>query len=169
MASLIDELIEVLDRENDEYEMLLNLSKEKTGKIIENNLTELQYIVAQEQGHVEKLNQLEQKREEVVKSIAVVLNKDVSILTVKHIVELLKGQKTEQRKLSIVHDKLRSTLNDMVVVNDMNQSLIKESLEMLEFNMNLMNNIYQGPEVANYSKDAYNVEMGGSTGFDTKQ
>lgn len=169
MASLIDELIEVLDRENDEYEMLLNLSKEKTGKIIENNLTELQYIVAQEQGHVEKLNQLEQKREEVVKSIAVVLNKDVNILTVKHIVELLKGQKTEQRKLSIVHDKLRSTLNDMVVVNDMNQSLIKESLEMLEFNMNLMNNIYQGPEVANYSKDAYNVEMGGSAGFDTKQ
>ena len=38
MASLIDTLIDVLDKENTEYETLLELSMEKTGIIVEGNV-----------------------------------------------------------------------------------------------------------------------------------
>ena len=49
MASLIDTLIDVLDKENTEYETLLELSMEKTGIIVEGNVTALNEMIVREQ------------------------------------------------------------------------------------------------------------------------
>lgn len=160
MASLIEDLIHTLDLENSEYEELLKLSKEKTPIIIEGNTEKLSEIVALEQVHTDRLAALEKKRLEVVCDIATVLNKDVDTLTVKHIVHLLKGQEKEQSALAGVHDKLKLTLNDMVVVNEINKQLIEESLELVDFNINYINGLSQMPEVANYTKSANNSSSG---------
>ncbi|MBQ3584325.1 MAG: flagellar protein FlgN [Lachnospiraceae bacterium] len=156
MASLIEELISTLDLENKEYEQLLQLSKEKTQIIIEGDVGKLNEIVALEQVHTDKIAALEGRRTEVVTDIATVLNKDVETLTVRNITELLKGQDKEQKALAAVHDKLKLTLNDMVVINDINKQLIEESLELINFNINYINGLNQMPEMANYTKGAYN-------------
>lgn len=156
MASLIEELISTLDLENKEYEQLLQLSKEKTQIIIEGDVGKLNEIVALEQVHTDKIAALEGRRTEVVTDIATVLNKDVETLTVRSITELLKGQDKEQKALAAVHDKLKLTLNDMVVINDINKQLIEESLELINFNINYINGLNQMPEMANYTKGAYN-------------
>lgn len=160
MASLIEELIHTLESENSEYEKLLKLSKDKTPIIIEGNTEKLREIVAHEQEHTDKIATLEKKRTEVVSDIATVLNKDVNTLTVKHIISLLKGQDKEQNMLAEVHDKLKLTLNDMVVINEINKQLIEESLELVEFNINYLNGLGQMPEMANYTKSAYNSSSG---------
>ncbi len=168
MASLIEVLINTMELENSEYEILLNLSKEKTSIIVKGDVEKLKEMVAMEQEHTDKIASLEAKRTETVTDIATVLNKDVNTLTVNTIISLLKGQEEVQHKLSIVHDKLRRTLNDMVVVNEINKELVQDSLELIEFNINYLNGITQMPETANYSNKAYNVGNYADSTFDAK-
>lgn len=160
MASLIEELISTLDSENSEYEELLKLSKDKTPIIIEGNIEKLNELVALEQKHTDRIAVLEKKRTEVVTDIATVLNKDVNTLTVRHIIDLLKGQNKEQNMLAAAHDKLKHTLDDMVVINEINKQLIEESLELVDFNINFINGLSQMPETANYTKGANNSSSG---------
>ncbi len=168
MASLIEELINTLDLENSEYEELLKLSKEKTPVIIKGDVMVLNEMVAREQLHTDRLAVLENKRTQVVKDIATVLNKDVNKITIKDIIDLLKGQDKEQEALADVYDKLKMTLNDMVVINDINKQLIEESLELVDFNINLINSINQFPETANYTKNANNASTFSNSSFDAK-
>lgn len=160
MASLIEELINTLENEDTEYTELVKISKEKTSVIVKGDVAKLNEITSLEQVHTDRIAALERKRTDVVKDIATVLNKDVDTLTVRHIINLLKGQDKEQQRLSDVHDRLRLTLNDMVVINDINKQLIQESLELVDFNINYINGLNQMPETANYTKGAYNTGSG---------
>ena len=65
MASLIDELIDVLDKEEKEYQDLMLLSREKTPVIVKGDLEKLQKITEAEQYVVGKVTKLEKKRVEV--------------------------------------------------------------------------------------------------------
>ena len=160
MASLIEELINTLESENTEYVELVKISKEKTSVIIKGDVKRLNEMVAMEQIHTDKLTALENKRIEVINDISTVLNRDVNTLTVRHIIDLLKGQDKEQQKLAEVHDRLKLTLNDMVVVNNINKQLLEESLELVDFNINYINGLNQMPETANYTRGAYNSGSG---------
>lgn len=168
MASLIEELITTLKEETVEYEALLELSTEKTGIIVRDDIQNLNEMVAKEQSHLDRIANLEKKRTEVMKDIAIVLNKDVNTLTVKGISELLEGQKKEQQELSQARDKLKKLLTGVEAVNEMNKGLIEEALEMINFNINYINGLSQLPETANYTKDAYNQNQMGLSTFDAK-
>lgn len=97
MASLMENLIEVLDLESQEYENLLELSMKKTPVIVAGELEELAKITDEEQIVVGKINRLEQKRQEVFIDIANVINKDVNSLMLIDLVEMLKSRPEEQR------------------------------------------------------------------------
>lgn len=168
MASLIEELITTLKEETAEYEALLELSTEKTGIIVRDDIQNLNEMVAKEQSHLDRIANLEKKRTEVMKDIAIVLNKDVNTLTVKGISELLEGQKKEQQELSQTRDKLKKLLTGVEAVNEMNKGLIEEALEMINFNINYINGLSQLPETANYTRDAYNQNQMGLSTFDAK-
>ena len=55
MASLIETLIDVLDKENTEYQGLLKLSEEKTTAIVNGNVERLQEILGLEQRSIDKI------------------------------------------------------------------------------------------------------------------
>lgn len=170
MASLIDSLISVLKEENEQYKVLLEISKEKTDIIIKGDIEKLRDLVSHEQTYLDFVINLEKKRIEVTKDIAIVLNKDVEYLTVERLIHLLETQKKEQKELAQVRDELRRNLKDMVKINDMNKKLIEDSLEMIDFNINLITSMSQFPEVSNYSKEANNVSILPESGaFDAKQ
>jgi flagellar biosynthesis/type III secretory pathway chaperone len=169
MASLIEELITVLDEEDKTYKELVELANQKTPVIIKGDLDGLRNITSKEQDYIEVLNRLEKRRSDAVKDIALVLNKKESDLTIKTIITLLEGQPKEQNQLAEVHDSLRQTLSNISTLNDMNKNLIKSSLEMTEFNINLIKSMYQAPELGNYGKDANNTESSLNYGvFDAK-
>ena len=170
MASLIDELIDVLDKEEREYQDLILLSQEKTPVIVRGDLEKLQKITEAEQVVIGKINKLEKKRTEVAKDIALVLNKDEETLKVLDIVMLLEGQKEEQERLLTVYEKLRDTLKKMTTVNEMNKGLVNESLDFINYNLNLLKSVYQEPGTGNYTKQAFNTTPVASVGvFDAKQ
>ena len=172
MASLMEDLITILDEENTEYEKLLALSMKKTPVIISADLTKLQEITDDEQEIVGRIHVLDRKRDENMKDIANVINRDVKDLKLASLVDMLQARPNEQKKLAEVHDKLRNTINQMVRTNEQNDELIKSSLEMVQFNMNLLQAMKTAPESANYTKGAYNSGdvIGSGTGtFDAKQ
>lgn len=169
MASLIDELIDVLEKENTEYETLMLLSKEKTPVIVKGDLEKLQRITEVEQEYVAKIRNLEKKREEVMKDIGTVLSKDPQKMKITDLIELLSKQPNEQKRLSEVHDKLKMTLGNVKQNNDINANLIKESLEIIDFNLNLVTSLYQDTGISNYNRSAQSVSAMGATGvFDKK-
>ena len=172
MASLMENLIEVLDLESQEYENLLGLSMKKTPVIVSGELEELAKITDEEQIVVNKINRLEQKRQEVFSDIANVINKDVDMLMLKDLVEMLSTRPEEQQKLARVHDRLSTAVHEVKRVNGQNRVLIQNALEMVEFDMNMLQAMKAAPETANYNKGAYNTgdHMGaGGAAFDAKQ
>lgn len=171
MASLIDELVDVLEKENSEYTLLVDLSTKKTSTIVKNDIEEMQDIMNQEQEIVDRVNVLEKKRENTIDDICRVLHVDSKDLTVKVLIDLLKKQPTEQKKLQDVHSRLKKTLDKMVRVNENNKALMKESMEILEFEMNLLKGLKMAPETNNYTKGAYSAGGTdyGAGAFDAKQ
>ena len=172
MASLMENLIEVLDLESAEYEDLLGLSTRKTSVIVAGNTEELAKITDEEQNVVSKINRLEKKRQEVFTDIAIVINKDVNTLMLADLVEMLDARPQEQQKLARVHDRLRSAVHEVKRVNMQNKVLIENALEMVEFDMNMLQAMKAAPETANYNRGAFNTGtlMGvDAGGFDAKQ
>ena len=172
MASLMENLISVLQDEGVAYEELLKLSMKKTPIIVSGDLEGLQKITDEEQDVVAKINHLDAKREEVTKDIANVLNKDVKSLKLVDIIRLLSQRPVEQQQLATAHDKLKEVVGQMTRVNEHNKELIKQSLEMVEFDLNLIQAMKSAPQTANYTKSAYSTGavMGRSNGgFDAKQ
>ena len=171
MASLMENLIETLDCENKEYQTLIGLSREKTPVIIEGNLDKLAEITGKEQLIVEKIQSLEKNRIQHMKDIAEVTNTDFDTLNLAALIDMMKGRQKEQTALMKLHDELKTTMRDMQAVNNQNRELLKSSLEMVEFEMNLINSMRRAPETADYNKNAYNTGsiMGsGTKRFDSK-
>ena len=172
MASLMENLIEVLDLESTEYENLLGLSMKKTPVIVAGAMEELAKITDEEQNVVSKISRLEQRREEVFADIANVINKDVKTLKLSDLIEMLASRPEEQQKMARVHDKLSSAVHEVKRVNEQNRILIENALEMVEFDMNMLQAMKNAPETANYNKGAYNTgtHMGvDGSGFDARQ
>ena len=52
----------------------------------------------------------------------------------------------------------------------MNEALLKQALELAEFDITLFKSLRQAPETANYNRNAYSTgALLGSSGFDAKQ
>ena len=170
MASLIENLIDVLGKEDIEYKSLLDIAKEKTDAIIRNDIDELQIIVGREQQIIEKLDALESAREEHVEDIANVLNVPLDEMKIDRLIRMMEKQPQFQQELIRVHDSLKATMNQLIMLNDNNRVLLQQSLDMLEFEINIANSAKMAPVTANYGKDAYGVGQSVSEGtFDAKQ
>ncbi len=172
MASLMEELLDTLEKENAEYENLLALSMKKTPVIVSADLEQLQQITDEEQEIVSRINRLDRVREDCMKQIAGVINKDVNELTLGMVVDIFKRKPVEHKKLADVYDRLKDTVSQMARINNRNRELIQNSLELVQFDMNMLQAMKTAPETANYTKTAYNSGdiMGAGTGrFDAKQ
>lgn len=170
MASLIEELIITLEKENEIYTNLLPVQEKKKKVIIMNDLQALQEITAHEQEVIQQIGSLERKRQEVIKNIGTVLNRDPATLDLPALVEILSKQPEEKKRLSKVHDSLKATVHRLVDINKLNQSLIEESLDMIEFNLNFIQSTRMSPG-NNYDRHAagVNTPIGQSGMFDARQ
>lgn len=172
MASLIENLISVLEQENSEYEMLLELSRKKTPVIVQGDIVRLQEITDEEQNVIDRIAHLDAKRMEHTKDIANVINKDVEELKLDNLIQMLGRSPAEQKRLAEVHERLKSTLGQMRDANSQNRELLTSALEMVDFDLNLLQAMRKAPETANYTKGAYNdgSVIGTNAGsFDARQ
>jgi len=172
VASLIESLMDALNRESAEYEALAELSMKKAPVIVKGDLEGLQAITDEEQLAVSRINHIESERRSVIKEIAGVLNTDVETLKLADMVRILERRPVERQKMAQCHDRLKQALNRMKRINDHNRELIENALEMTQFELNVYQAAKSAPETANYNRSAYNdgTVMGSMRGqFDAKQ
>lgn len=170
MASLIDSLIQVLNNENTEYSKLLDLSKDKTSAIVGGNVEKMQEIFSKEQKLIDELNKLEEERMSCVTDICKVLHLSPSEVKVEQIVKLLEKKPKEHDALEDAYLALKRTVNLLASVNDNNKILLQQSMDMIEFEINLARNATMNPQTGNYGKGAYEESVvPGRGSFDAKQ
>lgn len=170
MASLMDDFRNVLQEEEKQYRELVTLSYEKKDVIIQAQIDRLNEITEEEQRITTILHNLELKRESVLGDMSVVLHTDRKTLTVDKMIEMLSNQPMERDKLVEVRTALHATLDEMIKINEQNQVLIKQAMEMVDFDLSLFRSMRQAPETANYDRNACNTgELLGRSGFDAKQ
>ena len=170
MASLMEDFINILEKENGEYERLTELSQKKRQIIIDGNIPALEEITSREEEVTGVLKNLENKREEVVDDMSIVLSKKPEELTITNMIAFLNKQPKEQKQLEELREKLRNTLEKMADINAQNEVLLKHAIEMTEFDLTLFKSMRQAPTTANYDRRANNTgDLLGSSGFDAKQ
>jgi len=172
VASLMENLIEVLTKESGAYEGLLDISRRKTAIIVKGDLEALTQLTEEEQDAASVIANLDKKRREVTADIANVLNKDVNTLKLSSLVEMLSTRPEEQKALANAIENLKKNADALQMVNIQNSELLKNSIEMVQFELNLLQSMKKAPETANYSRGAYSTgeTMGTARrGFDAKQ
>ena len=168
MASLLENLIDVLDKENAEYEKLVVLAEEKTPTIIKGDVEGLSKITEDEQVIVGRIQGMEKQRIKVLADVANVVNRDVETLKLIDLIQMPE----QQKKLKDIHERLKETTEKLRLLNDKNQLLLADKLDMVDFNLNMIRAMKSAPQTANYTRDAYtNGEVLGifHGGFDAKQ
>ena len=170
MASLMDDLTQVLENETVEYKKLIELSDNLRKALIESDVSTVEQMTAAQEEVSNGIQSLESRRARIMNDIAVVLNKKPEELKVSMLEESLAGQPALKERLAAVRTELKQTMDELKRINHTNQTLLRQSMELLEFDLNLYRSMRQAPETANYNRSAVNTgDLLGSRGFDAKQ
>lgn len=150
MRELVSTLILTLEKEDQIYNEVLNLAKEKKRTLVDGNMKELESITQKEQQYVLSLVKIEEAREKIVRSLL----KELGVASVENITELVGYLDLEERfAVEGVKRTLRHTIKFVDIENEFNQKLIQQSLELLELNMEV---------ITDYSSTGTNYEGSGS-------
>ena len=161
MASLEEEHI---------YKVLLDYGEQKRQILIAGDVPSLEELTGLEQNASDMLLSYSNKQVRVLSDIATVLGKGEEKMTVTRLIGLLETQPEVQKQLTAARDALLDSATKMQRLNQQNEVLIRQAIELAEFDLTLFKSMRQAPETANYDKNAYNTgSILGSTGFDAKQ
>jgi len=142
-------LLILLKKEQDLYNEILELAKEKRQIIVEGKIKELEQMTKREQRMISMLLGVEKKRSAVVEGLV----KELGIGTVNNISELLEHLDVDTaREFLEIKESLSVSVKKLSNENDVNSKLIGQSLEIIDFNMNLLASINN--ENVGYGSDA---------------
>ena len=170
MASLVDELVNILREETRLYCALEECADEKTQILVRADVPALEKLTIVEQARSDELLALSNKQVQVLNDIKTVLGRTEEKLTVTMLIGYLASQPQVQETLTIARDDLMAAARRVQDKNQQNVILLQHAIEMTEFDITLFKSMRQAPETANYNKNAYNTGvLLGSSGFDAKQ
>lgn len=144
MATFKEELIDILKRQLEVLEKLDSIAMEKTDIIMKDEIEKLKDLTVKEERLINEVANLELEREHLFDSWG--MGKETSLST---IISNIPEGKEDLAKLG---EKLFKILKDIEEKNETNNALIKDSLDWIEFNLNLMINVTTPPTYGNENK-----------------
>ena len=162
MNKLVDDLLLTLDKQKEIYEQINDLALEKKQVIIDNNINRLAEITKQEETIVGALIKLENLRDLIVDKLA-------SQYGIRNVSTLndLDSFFTDEERGKVLQSKtsLKSVLRNIEETNELNGKLIEQSLELINFNVNLFTDI---DDKVKYNKNATEKDNDKRSIFDMK-
>ena len=153
MASLVEELVNVLEAEKQIYTTLVGYEERKKDVLIAADVATLEEITTKEQLAGDDLIAYSNKQIQILKDIATVLGRTDGKMTVTRLISLLDTQPKVQEQLTEARDSLLTAANQMKTLSDQNAILIRQAIELNEFDMTLFKSLRQAPETANYDNE----------------
>ena len=141
MSGLISELISVLNEQSNIYEQLCGISMHKKEMIIINDIEELKKITSSENLLLGKIQRIDKIRVSLIEDIACVLNEEESDITLSALANIINDQPDYNAFIEAV-EKLRNTLDALKNLNEQNKQLIQNSLEYIDFSINVIRSTF---------------------------
>ncbi len=160
----IKKLIDLLNKESAIYEGIMKLSKEKTDVIVKGRVTELEGITRAEQAMILQLGKLEEEREALVGVLAEQLGIKPEDITVSELEKIL--PKEQSKELKECSNKMTGLINNLRDSNGMNSKLIKNSLDYIDFSVNVLSNAGSSGDI--YGKSGQSSDAKKRNFFDMK-
>jgi flagellar biosynthesis/type III secretory pathway chaperone len=151
-----EELEQILSEELIVVQKLKEISLEKTNMIMENKVEELELTIKKEESLINQMALLEEKRIKLLDTWGLNVNTPISNLIDKI------GE--DKRELLHIKEELTINLEELSTRNMLNNDLIQENLDWVDFNMNL---ITQAESPTSYGKGKDN-KPGSTSIFDRK-
>jgi flagellar biosynthesis/type III secretory pathway chaperone len=129
-------LISLFENEYRVYESILKLSTQKTDIVVEGKVSELENIVKLEQALILQAGRIENQRQEKISHML----ESLGLQTDNVNISALKEKATPQQKslLEDYQNKLIDVVYRLNEVNQINAKLIKNSLDFIQFSLNLV-------------------------------
>jgi len=163
MSKLIDQLLLALNKEQEIYDEVINLSKDKQLAIVNNDLKLLQTIMKKEKTYSISLVKLEQIRSKTLSQLV----KDYHLVEINALSDLYPFMSDQEvRKVDGVRTKLVTTVGILGQKNELNRSLLEQSIEQVEFDLNLITQVGDGS--VNYQETASDKDVERRSIFDRK-
>lgn len=157
------DLLEVFRKEGDIYQELLNIEKEKKQVIIDNDVKALEAITTKEQGFVKAIVNLESLRAEVIDGFC----KLKGISNINSLDDIKASVSAEEAALvDTEKQRLVSIVNELIEVNNLNTSLLEDSIDFINYTMNLLTSTEE--DDITYDKGLADKKSGGKSLFDAK-
>lgn len=141
----LDKIIQCLENQKNIYEKLLSLSMEKKDAIIEGKVNELDNFIKLEGNLILEIGKLENERDSTAEALARELGCSRENLTISYICNEVKDRRCTSLKKAA--DSIGSTLNKLKEINDLNGELIEQSLEFINFSINLISDSMEGQNI----------------------
>ncbi|WP_312668447.1 flagellar protein FlgN [Tissierella praeacuta] len=139
-----EELILVLEKEMNVLVELKELSFKKTDIIVDNLINDLEELTRKEEILINKIGILEEEREKLLDTWGLAINTPIS-----SIVEKLPEDNEE---LIAITDKMHNIVEELSFRNKLNNDIIKENLDWIDFNMNLITSAHMEPGYGDENK-----------------
>lgn len=151
-----DSLISILEKQLTLYMSLYQLAVRKVDMIKTNDISSLNQIMKEEQKHITAISALENER---IKDLQKRFPKRETVPTISSCIEV-----AESEQKPILEDLFRQLTNILQKIkeqNDLNQELIKQSLQFVNYSLNLFqprsNAMNYGPKAEDQSANATEV------------
>lgn len=137
-----EELETILEKELNTLIDLKEISFEKTDMIINNHIQNLEQTTKKEEVLINEIGLLEEEREKLFDLWGLKINTPIS--------DVIEKIPEDNKGLIVIKDKMIEVFEELHLRNTLNNDLIKENLDWIDFNMNLITGM-QMPQ--NYGKD----------------
>lgn len=152
-----EELEAVLESQLETLNVLKNITEKKSHILIEENLEALVGITKDEEELINRVGILEVEREQLLDTWG--MQVDIPLTNI-----IANLPENEGKELRLLGQELYETLKSIDEINKLNNQLLSDNMEWIEFNLNLLTNV-QTPST--YGTEEGNVKSNNSL-FDRK-
>ena len=138
-------LIELLQAQSGLYSELLEASRQKRAYLVNSDIDAIRRVTARENGLIGKLRKAEREREKITGNLTAGLPVPAGGLTLADLISRV-DDISLRAQLENLRLRVRSLMDDLKIVNEQNKILINQSLEYIDFSMNLLRNAVSVPE-----------------------
>ncbi|MDR7856924.1 flagellar protein FlgN [Tissierella sp.] len=150
-----EELEIILEKELTVLMSLKEISFEKTDMIINHQIQDLEKTTKKEEDLINEMALLEESRERLLDTWGVAIDTPIS--------DVIERVPEDNKGLIDLKDKMTLAFEELYVRNTLNNDLIRENLDWIDFNMNLITNSSNNP-----SYGLNNKKTSGNSIFDRK-
>jgi len=130
-----NELVEVLTNEYQLYLEMMELADKKKVALIKNKIDELIDFVKREEEIVDKVKELEEKRNEIILNICEMKKEKAEDISFQELIKLI--PEPEQKVLLDIREKLLDIIDRLQEQNEQNKVLITEAIKLNNVSINM--------------------------------